>query len=367
VIVVRAGASVGGVTQAEPSTAAVERPGRRSGATVLRIATVALGACLPAGCVGGLLYGFTLLTGDARGLHEWPLAFLGYAVAALVGAAVLVLVEEIALHTDWPGLMVVGSVVGLAAPVLGVIGGFAGEGDQPAFVAVTTLVAAPLALLGLCRVGALPGCGEAPLLLRWQVVLFVVVAAAEASLMAGPLSQPLGIARDEGTAELLVPLLVVGATIVAASPCLAVGDLLARRWGLDPRPRPAGGALARGLGCLVHALLLLAGVAVLVATRGLQVAIDVWRPRVTLTSPEDGASAEGDVVLVRGRVDDANPVRLELVRVPSSIRLPLTVRADGTFEVEVPVEPGYNRLEVQATDPAGNLGRDDVRVSGSYR
>jgi len=81
---------------------------------------------------------------------------------------------------------------------------------------------------------------------------------------------------------------------------------------------------------------------------------DTEPPVITVTSPKDGATVNGGTVTVEGSTqprttllarNDANGTSLSSQAGP-----------DGTFTLDLPLEPGPNGLRIVGTDPAGNTG-----------
>lgn len=73
---------------------------------------------------------------------------------------------------------------------------------------------------------------------------------------------------------------------------------------------------------------------------------DTTQPFLTLLSPGDGTLSDQPVALVFGATEVEAKVTLNGV--------PVTVNADGSFELEQPLQPGENALLLKAIDPAGN-------------
>ena len=71
---------------------------------------------------------------------------------------------------------------------------------------------------------------------------------------------------------------------------------------------------------------------------------DSTPPRLLVTSPSEGARIGGQSVKVRGTATDTTPVMLTLNGTPVS------VAADGSFEVDHPLAQGNNTLELLVTD-----------------
>lgn len=78
--------------------------------------------------------------------------------------------------------------------------------------------------------------------------------------------------------------------------------------------------------------------------------IDDNGPQITITSPVSGAWLEGEVATVSGSVVDAL-AGVDTVTVAGSA---VELGTDGSFTVELPIEPGPNPIEVLAVDIDGN-------------
>ena len=86
--------------------------------------------------------------------------------------------------------------------------------------------------------------------------------------------------------------------------------------------------------------------------------IDDNGPQITLTSPTPGLWLEGSIAVVAGTVVDAL-AGVDTVLVAGEA---VELGSDGSFSVEVPVDPGATALEVVATDIDGNAADAFVGV-----
>lgn len=105
--------------------------------------------------------------------------------------------------------------------------------------------------------------------------------------------------------------------------------------------------------------------------------LDLTPPRITVTSPKDGAAIETPEVRVKGTTQAGT----ELVARNEANGTSISTSAgrDGSFEFSLQLEPRSNEIEITGTDPAGNVGSTtfnvlqgsndmDVRLSAStYR
>ena len=84
---------------------------------------------------------------------------------------------------------------------------------------------------------------------------------------------------------------------------------------------------------------------------------DVTAPEINIQTPQPGAYALGDRVVVRGEISE----RAFVVWV-AGVRAELDAPGATFFEAEVPIEVGANPIFVEATDRACNLGRASTLV-----
>jgi hypothetical protein len=81
---------------------------------------------------------------------------------------------------------------------------------------------------------------------------------------------------------------------------------------------------------------------------------DGTKPRITITSPKDGATINRETVRLSGKTQG----RSGLVARNSSNGTTVngTAAANGTFTLTLPLDIGSNPITITATDPAGNAG-----------
>ncbi len=84
-------------------------------------------------------------------------------------------------------------------------------------------------------------------------------------------------------------------------------------------------------------------------------------PVVTLERPP--AVVEEAELVVSGRVEDADLAGVVAILVVGGLGRPLELDGEGGFSTVVELVPGPNRLEVEATDAAGGVGRDGFDVT----
>lgn len=96
---------------------------------------------------------------------------------------------------------------------------------------------------------------------------------------------------------------------------------------------------------------------------------EVWRPSrfdtlgpaISITFPPAGSYTSSDAVLLRGTAHDDGAVEDLVVDGIAGL-----VGGDGTWTLEVPLEPGVNTLQVTATDPGGHVATASVDIVRSW-
>lgn len=86
------------------------------------------------------------------------------------------------------------------------------------------------------------------------------------------------------------------------------------------------------------------------ATDAVSFVVDSVGPKIVLTSPERGFYTQATSVTVTGKVEDTG-TGIEAVAYGGQT---VGLNGDGTFTIEMPVQPGYNEFEIEARDRAGN-------------
>jgi Glucodextranase, domain B len=80
--------------------------------------------------------------------------------------------------------------------------------------------------------------------------------------------------------------------------------------------------------------------------------LDLDPPKISITSPKDGASIDTPDATIRGSTQAGSTL---IVRNPANnASITALAARDGTFEIELPLVPGDNQIVINATDPAGN-------------
>ncbi len=84
---------------------------------------------------------------------------------------------------------------------------------------------------------------------------------------------------------------------------------------------------------------------------------DIQAPTITITAPKDGATLTNSPVQVEGTItDNQNVTKAELNGVS------LTLGAQGEFQQYLNLTPGQQTIQVDAWDPAGNKGTQQITV-----
>jgi len=87
---------------------------------------------------------------------------------------------------------------------------------------------------------------------------------------------------------------------------------------------------------------------------------DLSKPKVTVTSPEDGATVNGETATITGKTQ-GNAVVVARNEA-NGTSATATADAKGTFSVDVTLRDGTNGIALTATDPAGNVGSGVISV-----
>jgi hypothetical protein len=89
--------------------------------------------------------------------------------------------------------------------------------------------------------------------------------------------------------------------------------------------------------------------------------LDRTKPKLTVTTPQDGATVNGETVTITGKTQGRSTVvaRNEANGTSSTA----TAAPDGAFSVEVTLSAGTNGIALTSTDVAGNVGTAVLTVS----
>jgi hypothetical protein len=88
--------------------------------------------------------------------------------------------------------------------------------------------------------------------------------------------------------------------------------------------------------------------------------LDQAPPKVTISSPKDGAAVNGDAVTIQGKTQGRSSIVAH--NEANGATATATASEDGTFEAVIPIAAGTNGITVTATDPARNANSIVVTV-----
>ncbi len=91
------------------------------------------------------------------------------------------------------------------------------------------------------------------------------------------------------------------------------------------------------------------------------ITLDVSKPKITITSPKNGASATGTSITVKGKTQAASNVRLQ--NDANGATANTTADDTGLFSVGIAIAAGSNNITVAVTDPAGNGNTATITVT----
>jgi large repetitive protein len=88
--------------------------------------------------------------------------------------------------------------------------------------------------------------------------------------------------------------------------------------------------------------------------------LDLTPPKIAITSPKDGASVNTPSATIKGSTQAGSTI---IVRNPAnSASITALAARDGGFEISLPLVPGDNEIQINATDPAGNTADKTLKV-----
>ena len=90
------------------------------------------------------------------------------------------------------------------------------------------------------------------------------------------------------------------------------------------------------------------------ASAPIRYVLDTSKPKITITSPEDGAVINGATVEIVGKTQARSTVQAR--NEANSTSATTSAASDGTFTLVLAIEAGTNGISLTATDPAGNQG-----------
>ena len=88
--------------------------------------------------------------------------------------------------------------------------------------------------------------------------------------------------------------------------------------------------------------------------------LDLTKPKITLSSPKDGAAIKQREVEVKGKTQARSTLVARNERNGTSITS--AANKDGAFEVALPLASGTNEIVLSVTDPAGNVATKKITV-----
>ena len=88
--------------------------------------------------------------------------------------------------------------------------------------------------------------------------------------------------------------------------------------------------------------------------------LDLTDPKITVSSPKNGAATEQPQVRIRGTTQ-ANTL-LVAHNAANDTSVSSAAGKDGSFEILLTLSPGTNAIEITGTDPAGNVGSTTLTV-----
>ncbi len=81
--------------------------------------------------------------------------------------------------------------------------------------------------------------------------------------------------------------------------------------------------------------------------------LDTAVPKITITSPKDGAKVNGKSLDIKGKVQARSTLIVH--NTDNNASITGTAKADGTFLLKIALRTGTNHITINATDPAGNV------------
>ena len=88
--------------------------------------------------------------------------------------------------------------------------------------------------------------------------------------------------------------------------------------------------------------------------------LDQGKPKISISSPKDGATVNGKKVILKGKVQGRSTLLARNDDNDASISG--TAAADGTFQLSLALTTGTNHITITATDPAGNAAQKSIAV-----
>jgi len=88
--------------------------------------------------------------------------------------------------------------------------------------------------------------------------------------------------------------------------------------------------------------------------------LDTAKPKVTVTSPKDGAKVNAKKVDIKGKVQGRSTLIAH--NSDNNASITGTAEADGTFVLSLALTTGTNHILITATDPAGNVAEKQMTI-----
>lgn len=88
--------------------------------------------------------------------------------------------------------------------------------------------------------------------------------------------------------------------------------------------------------------------------------LDTDPPRITVTSPKNGAAIDTPEVTIKGKTQAGTS--LVALNAGNGTSISSEAAKDGTFEFGLPLAAGTNEITITGTDPAGNLGKTTLKL-----
>jgi hypothetical protein len=94
--------------------------------------------------------------------------------------------------------------------------------------------------------------------------------------------------------------------------------------------------------------------------------LDTKPPKITVTSPGQGAKVNAGSVDIAGKCDPGVTITVRNEQAPGGALNSGIVGTDGGFRLTVPIVAGPNTIDVAASDPAGNSSATKITVNRPY-
>jgi hypothetical protein len=88
--------------------------------------------------------------------------------------------------------------------------------------------------------------------------------------------------------------------------------------------------------------------------------LDTSKPKITITSPKANAVVNGKTARIVGKTQSRSTMSIRNLETNATVAGEADVK--GGFAISVPIGAGSNRIQVTATDPAGNVNVANITV-----